>query len=71
MLTDKKLTIDRKRTLPGYKDYEFLRSEGLKYIEIAKKLNISIKTVETQMSLAIKSLRTKLQKYNTFFLFFL
>lgn len=50
--------------------FRLSRQEGLKYIEIAKKLNISIKTVETQMSLAIKSLRTKLKKYNALFLFF-
>ncbi len=40
------------------------REEGLKYREIAKKLNISIKTVETQMGLAIKHLREKLKNYN-------
>ena len=46
------------------------RQDGLKYHEIAQKLNISIKTVETQMSLAIKTLRDKLKKYSSFFLFF-
>jgi len=46
------------------------RQEGLKYHEIAKKLNISIKTVETHMSLAIKYLRDKLKNYNSFFIFF-
>jgi RNA polymerase sigma-70 factor, ECF subfamily len=33
------------------------RVENLKYREIAKKLDISIKTVETQMSIAIKKLK--------------
>lgn len=47
--------------------FRLSRHEGLKYQEIAEKLNISIKTVETQMSLAIKTLRDKLKKYNTFF----
>ena len=36
------------------------RFDGLKYREIAEKLNISIKTVETQMSRALKSLRDRL-----------
>ncbi len=33
MLTDKILYLDKTRTLPNDQDYEFLRSEGLKYIE--------------------------------------
>lgn len=36
------------------------RFENLKYREIAEKLNISVKTVETQMSRALKTLREKL-----------
>ena len=36
------------------------RFEGLKYAEIAEKLNISVKTVETQMSKGLKILREKL-----------
>ena len=51
--------------------FSLSRQEGLKYHEIAQKLNISVKTVETQMSLAIKTLRDKLKKYNTFFYTFL
>ena len=47
------------------------REDGLKYREIAEKLNISIKTVETQMSLAIKTLREKLKNYSTYFMLFL
>ena len=50
--------------------FRLSREEGLKYREIAEKLHISIKTVEIQMSLAIKSLRKKLQKYNTFLFYF-
>lgn len=43
--------------------FRLSREEGLKYREIAEKLNVSVKTVETQMSLAIKTLREKLKKY--------
>ncbi|MCF6356594.1 MAG: RNA polymerase sigma-70 factor [Draconibacterium sp.] len=51
--------------------FRLSREDGLKYREIAKKLNISIKTVETQMGLAIKTLRDKLKDYNTFFMLFI
>jgi RNA polymerase sigma-70 factor (ECF subfamily) len=50
--------------------FRLSRQEGLKYQEIAQKLNISIKTVETQMSLAIKTLRDKLKNYSSFIIFF-
>jgi RNA polymerase sigma-70 factor (ECF subfamily) len=53
------------------KIFQLSREEGLKYREIAEKLNISIKTVEAQMSLAFKYLRNKLEKYNTFLTLFL
>lgn len=43
--------------------FEMNRFEGLKYSEIAGKLNISVKTVENQMSKALKILREKLLKY--------
>lgn len=39
------------------------RFEGLKYKEIAAKLNISLKTVEAQMSKALRVLRTELVDY--------
>ncbi|WP_297085943.1 RNA polymerase sigma-70 factor [uncultured Draconibacterium sp.] len=51
--------------------FRLSREEGLKYREIAEKLNLSVKTVEAQMGLAIKSLRDKLKKYNTFLFYFL
>jgi len=43
--------------------FEMSRYEGLKYKEIAEKLNISVKTVETQMSKALKALRKNLSEY--------
>ena len=51
--------------------FRLSRESGLKYHEIAKKLNISIKTVEAQMSLAIKHLKDKLKDYITILLIFL
>lgn len=39
------------------------RSENLKYQEIADKLQISVKTVETQMSKALQHLRARLGEY--------
>ena len=51
--------------------FRMSREEGLKYLEIAKKLNISIKTVESQMGHALRHLREKLKNYNTFFTLFL
>ncbi|MFN4144803.1 MAG: RNA polymerase sigma-70 factor [Runella sp.] len=40
--------------------FRMSRDEGLKYREIADKLGLSIKTVETQMGRALKSLRDEL-----------
>ncbi len=47
--------------------FRLSRQEGLKYKEIAAKLNVSVKTVETQMGIAIKSLRQKLTNYLSLF----
>jgi RNA polymerase sigma-70 factor, ECF subfamily len=51
--------------------FRLSREEGLKYNEIAKKLNISLKTVEAQMGLAIKALREKLKNHISFLILFL
>ena len=45
------------------KIFELSRFEGLKYAEIASELDISVKTVETQMSRALSKLREKLSGY--------
>ncbi len=43
--------------------FELSRYDGLKYSQIAEELNISVKTVETQISRAIKTLREKLSGF--------
>jgi RNA polymerase sigma-70 factor, ECF subfamily len=43
--------------------FHLSRYEGLKYHEIAQKLSISVKTVETQMSRALQSLRKELSDF--------
>jgi RNA polymerase sigma-70 factor (ECF subfamily) len=45
--------------------FELSRNENLTYNEIAQHLNISPKTVENQMSIALKRLRKKLSPYLT------
>lgn len=47
------------------------RQEELKYKEIAEKLNISVKTVEAQMSKALRILREELKDYILLILLFL
>lgn len=44
--------------------------EGKKQKEIAAELNISINTVETQMGIAYKKLKTELKDYFPLFLFY-
>jgi RNA polymerase sigma-70 factor (ECF subfamily) len=46
------------------KIFRLSREEGLKYKEIAEQMNLSIKTVEAQMGLALKFLREKLKDYS-------
>ncbi len=43
--------------------FELSRYEGMKYADIAKKLNISVKTVEAQMSKALYELRKSLKDF--------
>ena len=51
--------------------FRLSRRDGLKYHQIADKLQISVKTVETQMSLAFKSLREQFRHIKFFFTIFL
>ncbi len=51
--------------------FRMAREEGLKYREIADRLNISEKTVETQMTLALKQLRESLRAYKNLVMFFM
>ncbi|WP_346860895.1 RNA polymerase sigma-70 factor [uncultured Draconibacterium sp.] len=46
--------------------FKLCRFEELKYSEIAEKLNISVKTVEMQMGIALKKLRDNLSEYQMF-----
>ena len=60
-----KIIADAIDSLPGKCREIFLlsRYEGLKYREISEYLNLSVNTVETQMSIALKKLRQKLKSY--------
>jgi len=44
--------------------YMLHRVEGLKYNEIAERLNISVNTIENHMSRALKTIREKLGNYS-------
>jgi RNA polymerase sigma-70 factor (ECF subfamily) len=50
--------------------FEMNRIEGLKYAEIAEKLNISIKTVEAQMSKALGVMKGHLSEFLTIIFIF-
>lgn len=56
-ITIYKLPPERKKI------FLMIRFENLKYIEVAEKLNISIKTVENQMGSALKFMRNELKEY--------
>lgn len=53
--------------------FRLSREEGLKYNEIAERLGLSVKTVETHLGLALRSLRESLKHFQkiliTFFMF--
>ncbi|MDA3891517.1 MAG: RNA polymerase sigma-70 factor [Salinivirgaceae bacterium] len=51
--------------------FELSRFEGKKYAEIAEHLNISVKTVEAQMSKALKVLKVELKDYIYLLILFL
>lgn len=59
------LPIERKKV------FILSRYEGLKYSEIADKLNISVSTVENQMVKALKFLREELKDYLPWIIIFL
>jgi RNA polymerase sigma-70 factor (ECF subfamily) len=48
--------------------FRLSREQGLKYKEIAEVLNISVKTVEAQMGLALKHLRDELKDFSNHFM---
>jgi RNA polymerase sigma-70 factor (ECF subfamily) len=48
--------------------FRLSRDKELKYSEIAAQLQISVKTVETQMSRALQKLRIKLRHYLSFYI---
>jgi RNA polymerase sigma-70 factor (ECF subfamily) len=50
--------------------YLLHRIEGLKYSEIAKRLNISVNTIENHMSRALKTIREKLGSYSLIIILF-
>ena len=51
--------------------FQMNRFGGMKYLEIAQELNISLKTVESQMSKALKRLRASLAEFLPLLILFL
>jgi len=51
--------------------FRMAREQGLKYREIADRLSLSVKTVETQMTHSLKQLRVSLKVYKHLVLFFM
>ena len=43
--------------------FKLSREEGLSYKQIAESMNISVKTVETQLSRALKKIRAGIQRF--------
>ncbi len=43
--------------------FKLIKEDGLKYNDVAKLLDLSVKTIETHMGLALKSLREQIDKY--------
>ena len=68
-----KLATEIINTLPEKCREIFVKSriEGKKHAEIAAELNISTKTVENQMTIAYKKLRSSLKDYLPLLLFLL
>ncbi len=66
-----KFVTDAINKLPERCRVIFIKSriEGKKYKEIAEELNISVNTVENQMSIALKKLRVELKDYLPLLLF--
>jgi RNA polymerase sigma-70 factor (family 1) len=58
--------------LPGRQKEVYLlhKVEGLKYVEISKRLNISVNTIENHMSRALKTIREKLRNYSILLILF-
>ena len=46
--------------------FKLVKEEGLKYAEVAKLLDISVKTVEAQMAIALRRIKTHSEFKNEF-----
>jgi RNA polymerase sigma-70 factor (family 1) len=45
--------------------FRMIKEEGLKYQDVAKLLDLSIKTVETHMGLALKAIHNRIEEYKS------